>query len=159
VTLQQSVARLEAIEAIKQVKARYLRAMDEKDWALMSTLFTDAAVFGPFPPSVAVHRGSKAIVDFLATSMKTVVSVHQAHTPDITLTSTTTATGIWSMTDYVQFGENDDGAVGLVGYGFYHESYVLHEGRWLIDSLTLPRIRLDPLPGGFGFRPQATEGR
>jgi uncharacterized protein (TIGR02246 family) len=150
-SVEESVARLVAIEAIKQVKSRYLRAMDEKDWALMASVFSVDAIFGPFPPSKIVHHGRDAIVQFLSTSMATVVSVHQGHTPEITITSPTTATGVWAMTDYVQFGENDKGAVGLVGYGFYRERYVCVDEQWYIDELSLPRIRVDALPGGYGF--------
>jgi SnoaL-like domain len=32
------------IEAIKQLKARYFRTMDTKDWAAMRLLFTDDVV-------------------------------------------------------------------------------------------------------------------
>lgn len=35
-------------------------------------------------------------------------------------------------------------AKGLNGYGHYHEV----AGRWLIATLRLTRLRLEPLPGG-----------
>jgi hypothetical protein len=38
-----ALARLVEIEAIKQLKARYQRAVDTKDWALMGTVLAEDA--------------------------------------------------------------------------------------------------------------------
>lgn len=38
---------------------------------------------------------------------------------------------------------------GIHGWGHYHEEYRKESGRWLIRRLTLTRLQLDPLPGGF----------
>ena len=60
------------------------------------------------------------------------------HSPEIELTSETTATGIWAMGDTV---ESPDGWA-LYGAGHYHETYAKQDGRWRIKSNHLTRTRL-----------------
>ncbi len=43
--LEQRIARLEAIEAIRDLDARYCRALDDGDWDTLVTLFTDDGEF------------------------------------------------------------------------------------------------------------------
>ncbi len=147
--VEASVARLVAIEEIKQLKARYCRALDRKDWALMREVFTADAVFGPFPPAEHVLRGPDDIAAFLERSMATVRSVHQAYMPEIELESPVTARGTWAMRDLVAFDHGPDGPIGVRGFGHYHERYECENGRWSIASLRLDYLQLDPLPGGF----------
>jgi hypothetical protein len=64
--------------------------------------------------------------------------VHHCHTPELTLTSPTTATGIWAMEDLLFFGDGTQ----LHGAGHYHETYAKRNGRWQITSLHLTRTLL-----------------
>lgn len=134
-------ATLLAIEAIKQLKARYCRHLDAKDWAAWRTIFTDDFV------SDTAEAGGKVIVgadDFVAFLRNTLgrpaqVTAHQVHAPEIELTSTTTARGVWALQDVVRLAPG----VTLVGYGRYHETYENVAGRWLIKSSKLTRLRED----------------
>jgi uncharacterized protein (TIGR02246 family) len=137
---------LREIEAIKQLKARYCRHLDAKDWDAWRTLFAD-----DFVSEMAVTGGRRraGADDFLAYTRSTLGSpaqstVHQVHAPEISLTSATTAEGVWAMTDVVQLLP----AVTLRGYGHYHETYEKRDGRWRITSSRLTRLREDiALPG------------
>jgi SnoaL-like domain len=132
---------LMAVEAIKQLKARYCRYLDTKDWAAWRAIFADDFV------SDTVHAGGKLIVgadDFVAFTRKSIgrasqATAHQVHAPEIELTSATTARGVWALQDVVRFGPG----VSLVGYGHYHETYENVAGRWLIKSSKLTRLRED----------------
>jgi hypothetical protein len=66
-------------------------------------------------------------------------TVHQGHTPEIELTSDTTATGIWALADIVKLPDGSD----MYGYGHYHETYVKVDGAWKIKTSTLTRLRVD----------------
>ena len=68
------------------------------------------------------------------------------HTPEIELTSATTARGIWALQDVVRFGPG----VTLVGYGHYHETYEKRDGAWRIKSLHLTRTILRMTGGDDG---------
>ncbi|OBG24579.1 nuclear transport factor 2 family protein [Mycobacterium sp. 852002-51057_SCH5723018] len=130
-----------AIETIKQLKARYCRYLDTKDWAAWRALFTDDFL------SDTSEAGGKLIIgadDFVAFTRRGIgrpaqATAHQVHAPEIELTSPTTARGVWALQDVVRFGPG----VTLVGYGHYHETYENVAGQWLIKSSKLTRLRED----------------
>jgi hypothetical protein len=139
---------LTAIEAIKALKARYFRCMDTKDWAGFADQFApDAAmdISGEMRGARdddGIIRGRADIAAFVRGAIDEVTTVHHGHTPEITIVSPTTATGIWAMEDTLRW---PDGAPisSLHGYGHYHETYEYIGGRWLIASTTLTRLRVD----------------
>ena len=133
---------MDDIEAIKQVKARYCRTMDTKDWAAMRRVFTDDVTMDTTSSGGGVVTGADDFLTFLVGVIGDVVTVHQCHTPEIELTSTTTATGIWAMEDMLRWPDGSE----MHGYGHYHETYEAHEGDWRISSSTLTRLRTDFTP-------------
>jgi hypothetical protein len=141
VIAEENVAALLAIESIKQLKARYCRYLDTKDWVAWRSIFTDDFV------SDTSEAGGKLVVgadDFVAYTRKSIgrptqATAHQVHAPEIELTSVTTARGVWALQDVVRFGPG----LSLVGYGHYHETYENVEGQWLIKSSKLTRLRED----------------
>ncbi|TAM67248.1 nuclear transport factor 2 family protein [Mycobacterium sp.] len=132
---------LPSIESIKQLKARYCRYLDTKDWAAWRTIFADDFVSDTSEAGGKVIAGADDFVAFTrqALGRPTQPTSHQVHTPEIELTSATTARGIWALQDVVRFGPG----VTLVGYGHYHETYENIGGRWLIKSSKLTRLRED----------------
>jgi SnoaL-like domain len=141
VIAEENVAALLAIESIKQLKARYCRYLDTKDWTAWRSIFADDFV------SDTSEAGGKLIAgadDFVAFTRRcigrpTQATAHQVHAPEIELTSATTAFGVWALQDVVRFGPGRT----LVGYGHYHETYENVEGQWLIKSSKLTRLRED----------------
>jgi uncharacterized protein (TIGR02246 family) len=127
------------IEAIKQLKARYFRTMDTKDWHGMRNLFTDDAIVDTTTSGGGVVEGADQFMRFLRSMIGDVVTVHHGHTPEIELTSTTTATGIWAMEDMLRWPNGME----LHGFGHYHETYDKVDGQWRIKTTTLTRLRVD----------------
>jgi uncharacterized protein (TIGR02246 family) len=127
------------IEAIKQLKARYFRTMDTKDWDGMRAVFTDDVVVDTSEAGGNVVSGGDEFMTFLRGVIGDVVTVHHGHMPEIELTSPTTATGIWSMEDMLRWPDGSE----LHGYGHYHETYEKADGVWRIRSTKLTRLRLD----------------
>lgn len=132
---------LPAIESIKQLKARYCRYLDTKDWAAWRTIFADDFVSDTSEAGGKLIAGADEFVAFTrhALGRPTQPTAHQVHTPEIELTSTSTARGTWALQDVVRFGPG----VTLVGYGHYHETYENIAGQWLIKSSKLTRLRED----------------
>jgi uncharacterized protein (TIGR02246 family) len=127
------------IEAIKQLKARYFRTLDTKDWAGYRDVFTDdVAVDTTGSGGRAIH-GVDEFLAYLREALAGATTVHQGHTPEITLTSATTATGIWALHDIVIWPNG----MRLDGFGHYHETYVKGPDGWRISSSTLTRIHTD----------------
>jgi hypothetical protein len=142
--------RLLAIEEIKQLKARYFRYMDTRQWSELASVFARDA---HLDTDGFAADGRDGIVAFLQRVLRDARTVHHGHMPEITITSATTAHGIWAMFDYVEFVTSDPNETaprGLFGYGHYEEDYVVEDQAWRIAKLRLTRLRVDPLPGGGG---------
>ncbi len=135
------------IEAIKQLKARYFRCMDTKQWDEMREVFAEDVHVDMEAEGGGIQESRDEFMTMLRNSIEDVITVHHGHMPEIDLTSETTARGVWAMFDYVEFaGEGEP--QGLRGYGHYEEEYRKEDGVWRIASLRLTRLRVDPLPGG-----------
>ena len=143
------VQRLEAIEEIKQLKARYFRCLDTKDWDRFAEVFTSDAqmdMSGEVKGGDGVTTGSHDIAAFVRRMVGEVTTVHHGHTPEIDVTSPATATGVWAMEDKLRWPAGGPLAA-MHGYGHYHDVYEKSEGRWRIKSTTLTRLRVDVEPG------------
>jgi hypothetical protein len=127
------------IEAIKQLKARYCRYLDTKDWMAWRGIFTDDFLSDTSQAGGKVIRGADEFVAFTSKNLGTRATAHQVHAPEIELTSATTARGIWALEDVVRLAPG----VNLRGYGHYHETYEKTDGQWRITSSKLTRLRED----------------
>ena len=135
---------MDDLEAIRQLKARYFRTMDTKDWDGMRQVFTDDVVIDTTESGGDVVGGADAFIAFLQEAIGDAVTVHQGHMPEIELTSATTATGIWALHDIVIWPSG----IRLDGYGHYHETYEKGAGDtsddgWRIRSSKLTRLHTD----------------
>ena len=134
------------LEAIKQLKARYFRCMDTKDWEGWRSVFThdaalefDLAVSTLGRPGQPAPKlvGRDAIIAYVSEAFADNQTVHHGHMPELELLSDTRARGVWAMEDIV-----DDGWRVVHGYGHYHETYEKVGGAWQIASVHLTRIRM-----------------
>jgi hypothetical protein len=142
------VQELLAIEAIKQVKARYCRHLDAEDWDAFRALFADDA---DFLAESRPFAGADAFVAGVVRhhTLAKVRTVHHCHMPEIALHDATHASGTWAMYDYVdRIWAGDGRREAFAGYGHYAETYVATGGGWRIASMTLTRLRVDPLEPG-----------
>jgi hypothetical protein len=153
--------KLLAIAEIRQLKARRVRTMDEKDWAGYAACHAPDAVSYTFQSNGHEDRpivGPEAI----AASLKKILdgdikktTAHQIHEPEIEFTSDTTAKSIWPMEDMLWWTENGV-EKWIHGYGHYRQTYEKVDGRWLIKSRALTRIRVDT---GEGKKPDVMTAR
>jgi uncharacterized protein (TIGR02246 family) len=127
------------IEAIRQLKARYFRTMDTKDWAAMRQVFTDDVVIDTSEAGGERIEGADAFMAFLQDAIGAAVTVHHGHMPEIDVTSDTTATGIWALNDIIIWPTG----MRLDGYGHYHETYRKVGDEWRIASSRLTRLHMD----------------
>jgi hypothetical protein len=128
------------IEAIKQLKARYFRMMDTKNWDGLAAVFTDDVEIDMSGEGGGVTRSVAEYMPFLREDIETVTTVHHGHMPEIEFTSATTATGIWAMEDELWWPEGGP-MTYLHGYGHYHETYEKTADGWRIKTMTLTRLK------------------
>lgn len=156
-----TLEKLAAITEIRQLKARRVRCMDEKDWAGYAACHSPNAVSYTFQTTGNADKpivGPQAIADSLRKILDGDIkktTAHQIHEPEIELTSDTTAKSIWPMEDMLWWTEN-----GVPhwrhGYGHYRQTYEKVDGKWLIASRALTRIRVDH---GEGKKPDLMTAR
>jgi hypothetical protein len=128
---------LQEIEAIKRLKYRYLRCLDQKRWAELATCFTPEAK-SSYGDGKYAFDGRDAIMRFLESSMpRTMLTSHRVHHPEIELTSATTATGVWALDDVVI---ETRGGFTVRGAGFYRDEYIKVDGEWKICATGYERI-------------------
>jgi hypothetical protein len=133
----------EDIEAIRQLKAKYFRCLDTKDWPGMRSTFGAKARVDVSDDDFGVHDDIDAYLALIQRAMETAVTVHHGHTPEIHVSSPTTADGIWAMEDNIWF-EGETGTHWVHGYGHYHERYEKDgDGHWHIVDMRLKRLKRD----------------
>jgi diadenosine tetraphosphatase ApaH/serine/threonine PP2A family protein phosphatase len=130
---------MDDVEAIKQLKARYFRTMDTKDWAGMRQVFSDDVTMDTSAAGGGIITGADEFMAFLEVALADAITVHHGHMPEIELTSASSASGIWALQDTIVWPDGSR----MVGYGHYHETYALVEGGWRITSSTLTRLHVD----------------
>jgi bile-acid 7alpha-dehydratase len=132
--LARRIQRLEDIEAIKQLKHRYWRHLDLKQWDELAGLFVaDAAV--SYGSGKYRFQGVKAIMRFLRESLGKEtgsVTIHHGHHPEITLTGDTTASGTWALYNYM-FNQGQRRGIRIGAY--YHDEYVKLGGDWKLKYI------------------------
>ena len=127
---------LVTIREIEQLKYRYVRALDLKDWDLFASLFT--------PDATATYggrldfTGPDDIVAFMRENLgPTMITVHQVHHPEIEVHGDT-ATGTWSLMDRVIMTEF---RFLLDGASFYADEYRHDpEHGWRISRTSYERV-------------------
>ena len=128
---------LEEIEAIKRLKYKYLRCVDSKLWDELAECFTPDASTS-FSSGEYSYQGVDAIINFLKEGLNpNMLSMHQAHQPEIELTSDTTAIGTWALQDYVIMVDLN---LSLHGAAYYHDEYVKVNGEWKIKHTGYDRL-------------------
>ncbi|MGW7614852.1 nuclear transport factor 2 family protein [Streptomyces antimycoticus] len=131
--------RLADIQDIQQLKARYFRYIDTKQWSKLAALFTER-------PTIDVgakyHSGTE-LAERTAALIGDAPTVHQGFLPEITVNGDQ-ASGIWAMEDHVSFPPGSPQESGFHGYGQYRDTYQKIHGRWYISSTVLSRFRVDP---------------
>lgn len=142
--------KLLAIEEIHQLKARYFRCVDTKDWACYQAVFAPDIAFKE--ESGNIRRGPEGKMQMIKESglYDQMVSVHHGFNPEIEILTPTTAKGIWAMEYIVSYPagrvpksntEVLKPGQSVHEYGYYYETYSKINGHWLIQSQEMKKIR------------------
>lgn len=125
------------VEAIHQLKARYFRSMDTKDWDGLSACFTkDLEADFREGPGMLAH-GRDNYIEQISAILADATTIHHGHTPEIVILDESRARGIWAMDDIVVLP-----GLQLQGWGHYHECYRKENDVWRIAKIRLTRLRL-----------------
>lgn len=130
--------RLDDIQAIVELKYRYFRHLDLKEFDALGALLTEDCEAGYDNGNLA-FSGRQAIVDFLTTSLSDagIISEHHGHHPEITFQGDDLAIGIWYLEDRVLIPAVD---LEIGGTAFYEDTYRRIDGTWMIARTGYQRV-------------------
>lgn len=157
-SIEERIAALEAVEEIKRLKYRYLRACDRKEPdAFRECFVADGAVLdygeaiGQFRNADGIRAVFEAIALKQVDGAYVVFDMHHAVHPDIRVTSSTTAEGEWSLRFRQVDTQRGTQSVGAIEYS---DSYVVEDGQWRIQRCEVRELwtMTSPLPEGTRIR-------
>ena len=126
----QRLFRLEAIEAIKQLKARYFHACDTKQVDLVRGCFAEGEIdlrygrIGHFS-----DREQLVSVFSELACHEHIVEMHHGQNPQVTVLDDDTATAIWGL--YYHLIDTRQNTVTQLA-GFYDDGFARVDGQWKI---------------------------
>ena len=132
--LSQRLQQLEDLEAIRQLKARYLNACDLKEIDAIRQCFADGEIVIDYG-QIGVFNNREGLIsifneqgnhDYIADS-------HHGSNPEITLTGNDGAVGRWALA-FSQINSKTNVITQLSG--FYDDEYRKINGQWLIVKTT-----------------------
>lgn len=133
--------------AICEVKARYCRCLDEKDWAGYAEVYTQDVRLDTRESGGPLVDGRDAVVAMVRGSIGDAITVHQVHSPEISMVSANEAQAIFAMQDRLIWSSEKAqgiGSRGMTGFGHYRERYRrCDDGRWRISYARLTRLHIE----------------
>lgn len=130
-------------QAVTELKARYCRLLDTKDWAGYAALFTEDAVLDTSPAGgYGPIAGPAQFVPMIVQSLSEAKTAHQVHSPEVRIEGDE-AQVIWAMQDRVHMPAR---GMSFTGYGHYHERYRRTADGWRIAYSQLTRLHVDSHP-------------
>lgn len=136
--IEMRLKRLEDMQAIQELKARYLRACDHKQPDVMRECFVEhgAVIEADGFPSFTDREDWVETFTKLAVANPSIQDMHHGHNPQIRFTSDNCATGLWDL-DFCQINVKERTIVHLSGQ--YTDEYERVAGRWQIRSMRFAR--------------------
>jgi hypothetical protein len=130
--LEQRIARLEAIEAIKQLKAKYFLACDNKQPTVVRSCFVDGDMVIDYGRVGSFTNADDMVAIYTKYACgEHIVEMHHAQNPQIEIISDTEASASWGL--YYYMIDTHQNSVTQLG-GFYEDEYRCEGGEWKISS-------------------------
>jgi len=139
-SLRAEIERIKDVEAIKRLKYRYIRSMTLSLWDELESLLTED-VSTSYSDGKYSFEGRDALMQFLRAAHDVeespAVAAWQVTMPEITLTSDSTANGIWGMSHYFI---NKEAQTALLMFVYYDDAYVKIDGEWKFKKTGYKRV-------------------
>lgn len=135
-TLEERITRLEDIEAIRALQARYQRVLDTRDFDDMEDCFDDD-VRSAYGNGSMSYDGKEAVIGFLKGAMTLdMPSCHLIHGGEIDVKDEEHASAKWYLEDFLLHKKYK---MKLHGAAIYDVDYIKKDGRWLISFIGYKR--------------------
>lgn len=135
-TLEERITRLEDIEAIRSLQAKYQRCLDTRDFDGIADCFSET-VHSSYGNGKMSYQGKENVLTFLCSVMKLdMPSTHLIHGGEIDVTDPTHAHAKWYLEDHLL---HEKFLVKLHGAAIYDVDYVKENDKWLIQTIGYER--------------------
>ena len=135
-TLEERITRLEDIESLRQLQARYQRCLDTRDFDGIADCFTEDVV-SHYDDGHLSYQGREEVMRFLRKAMSLhMPSTHLIHGGEFAFADNEHATGKWYLEDHLLHRKL---FVKLHGAAIYDVRYVKSDGIWRISSIGYQR--------------------
>ncbi|MGN0032228.1 MAG: nuclear transport factor 2 family protein [Candidatus Limimorpha sp.] len=135
-TLEERITRLENIEAIRYLQAKYQRCLDTRDFDGLAECFDDE-VTSSYGNGDMSYNGKDSVMKFLCSVMTLdMPSSHLIHGGEIDVIDEKNAVAKWYLEDYLLHQKY---MMKLHGAAIYDVSYCKKDGVWLIKSIGYKR--------------------
>ena len=136
-TLEERITRLEDIESIRSLQAKYQRCLDTRDFDGLGECFTIDAT-SSYGNNKMSYQGRDAILEFLTKVMSIhMPSTHLIHGGEVDWIDPNNAKAKWYLEDNLY---HDKALIEIHGAAIYSVEYKKIDGKWLISSIGYERI-------------------
>ena len=136
-TIEQRIQRLEDIEAIRYLQAKYQRCLDCRDFNGINECFANDVV-SSYGNGEMAYTGRENVIAFLKSVMAIdMPSAHMIHGGEIDILSETTASAKWYLQDFLI---NKAHSVNIHGAAIYENTYEKVDGVWKIKTIGYKRM-------------------
>lgn len=135
-TLEERITRLEDIEAIRYLQAKYQRCLDTRDFDGVASCFTDDVV-SSYGNGTMAYKGKEAVLQFLCKVMTLdMPSTHLIHGGEIDIDDASHAKAKWYLEDHLL---HEKYLMKLHGAAIYDVAYVKEDEQWRIKAIGYDR--------------------
>mgnify|MGYP003308827733 CR=1 FL=1 len=135
-SLEERISRLESIEAIRYLQAKYQRCLDTRDFDGLDACFDDNVV-SAYDNGKISYKGKAEVLGFLKKVMtEHMPSTHLIHGGEIDIISPTSAKAKWYLEDFLL---HRIFWVKLHGAAIYDVEYVKDDSSWKIKTIGYTR--------------------
>lgn len=140
---------LSMLSAIRDRKAKYCRFVDTKRWDDLADILIANPKLRFYATDGSLIFGFDSTaewIDLMKSYLDGAHTIHQIHNEEFEVVSDTEIRAIWSMEDYLKLAEGPDRPASMHGFGHYHETWRLEDGKWRIAKIDLRRTILEITP-------------
>lgn len=135
-TLEERISRLEDIEAIRYLQAKYQRCLDTRDFDALAECFAEQVV-SSYGNGDMTYHGKDNVMQFLRNVMTLdMPSTHLIHGGEIDIISPCQAKAKWYLEDHLL---HEKYLIKLHGAAIYDVEYTKLNNQWLIMSIGYKR--------------------
>lgn len=135
-TIEERISRLEDIEAIRYLQAKYQRCLDMRDFDNLASCFIEDAT-SSYDDGKMTYLGKVNIIKFLCKVMKlNMPSTHSIHGGEIDIIDNENAQAKWVLEDHLIIQR---AFVKLYGAAVYNIKYIKKDNEWFIKNIGYKR--------------------